>query len=627
MTTRLTLLLIATALLKGLALIELGGHPLLQPQGGLDGAVYVDLARRVAGGDLRAGPDAFFVSPLYIYFLGPFVSFGDAGLWGARILQTALGTAAVGVVYATARRLGAGAGAWVAAAALALTGVVAFNEVLILQSALDPFLMALALYLLCRALGGGNGASLVLAGIGMGILALNRPNALLAGAGVAFVIALWPRPNGWKRAAAYALGLAAAVAPATIRNAAVAKDFVPISSHGGLNFYIGNHASADGTYKHVEGITPDVRGQARDAKAIAEKATGRTLKPSEVDRYFYRSAVEWATSHPVHAILLLGRKLAYVLGQTDVALNYSFAYYASDESGALRLAFVGAGILVPFGIMGLLLGFRSAEPQLRPWFAVAPLYALSVALFFVTSRYRLALLVPLAIGSGIAVERLASWIRRGERRALVRSVLALGALFTLAWWPWGLDDGRSAEATEKLLGLIDAGRDGEAGDLLRSLEATHPDKVSLYARSAQAYQVRGAAAEALGLYEKALHADPQAPAANYAAAGELALRSNNARAAERLLGEAVTRDPGQGGAWEKLGLALAALGRSEDAGRALENACRLTPESASVHLNLAVVYAQMERYDAAGARLDEALRLRPDYPEAEGLKKAIQELR
>jgi hypothetical protein len=56
-------------LLKLLVVLQLKDHPLLQPDAGLDTTAYVDLARRVIGGDIGLGPGLYYVSPLYIYFL------------------------------------------------------------------------------------------------------------------------------------------------------------------------------------------------------------------------------------------------------------------------------------------------------------------------------------------------------------------------------------------------------------------------------------------------------------------------------------------------------------------------------------------------------------------------------
>ena len=73
-------------------------------------------------------------------------------------------------------------------------------------------------------------------------------------------------------------------------------------------------------------------------------------------------------------------------------------------------------------------------------------------------------------------------------------------------------------------------------------------------------------------------------------------------------------------------MALARLGRLDDARKALEAARDLDPASASAHLNLAVVLGQLGRIDAALGEADEALRLRPDYREALGLRETLRRL-
>jgi len=149
---RLFLLLAATLATKAAVLAQIGSHPLLQPLGDTDSGVYARLASRIAGGDvlLRGeGAVPYFVSPLYAYFLaatGPSFSL-------ARVVQILLGTAAVALVFLTARRLFGERAALVAGVLYAFTGVVTFHEVLILQAALDPFLTALFLYLLAVAVG------------------------------------------------------------------------------------------------------------------------------------------------------------------------------------------------------------------------------------------------------------------------------------------------------------------------------------------------------------------------------------------------------------------------------------------------------------------------------------------
>ncbi|MGH9366510.1 MAG: glycosyltransferase family 39 protein, partial [Thermoanaerobaculia bacterium] len=378
------LVVAATLALKLIVLAQLHDHPLLQPTGQLDTAVYVNLGRRVAAGDFRLGSEPYFLAPLYAYFLGLVFAFSGGSLLAARAVQVVLGTMAVGLVYATTCRWFEGRSRLSAALLLAGAGIVSFYEVTLLQASLDPFLTALALFLLARALPEGGPRRFGAAGLGLGLLALNRPNALVF-APVLVVLLLLSRGRGWVRTAAFVAGIGLALAPTTVRNWAVSGQPVLISSHGGLNFYIGNRAGADGTYRRIPGITPDIAGQAGDAQRVAEAARGRSLTAGEVSAYFLGLAAEWMRAHPGDALALLLRKMAYLLSDAEISLNHSYTYYARDEPTLLRFLVVGPWLLVPLGVFGL--GARLLERKgdgFALWASFLPVYGLSVAVFFVT---------------------------------------------------------------------------------------------------------------------------------------------------------------------------------------------------------------------------------------------------
>jgi tetratricopeptide (TPR) repeat protein len=622
---------------------QLHDHPLLQPVGRLDSGVYVELGRSVAAGDLalRGATDGqpFFLAPLYVYFLGLTFALSGGSLVAAKVLQVLLGTAAVGLLFAAARPWLGRPAALVAAALLALTGPVVFHEAILLQSSLDPFLMALGLLSVSRALATARWRDWALAGAALGLFALNRPNALLWGLGLAIAL---PFARGLSRggraAAALALGVALALAPPTLRNLAVSGEPVLVSSHGGLNLYIGNRAEADGTYRRVPGVTPDIRGQAHDARRGAEEAVGRSLSTRGVDAHFRDLALRWIAGHPLEAARLFLRKLAYVFASPEISLNYSYAYYALDEPTLLRWLAVGAWLLVPLGLLGLADRLWWGPPAgLEPaggrwgfalWALVVPVYALSVAAFFVSARYRLPLLVPLAAGAGFALVRLAEAARTRATRRLAAYAVALVPLFALALWPHGLDDGRSEERTVVLLWLADNGQAGEALRRLPAVEAAHPEPAQLLLRLGQALHENGEAGPAAQLLERTLALGPlRADAAGLLLAGSTALQLRRPGLALRFLDDGIARDPRMAALREKRGLALVMLERPTEARAALEEARRLDPASASICLNLAVLDAQDGRFDAARALAGEALRLQPDYPQARGLLEALERAR
>ena len=519
--------LFALALLvRVVVVLQLHDHPLLQPVGRLDSGVFVDLARQLAGGDvaLRGGTDgqAFFFAPLYVYFLGLVFALSGGSLLAAKLTQAALGAAACLLLTRSARPWFGERAALVGGLLLALTGPVVFHEAILLQSALDPFLTALALVAITHACTTRRGAAWGVAGAAVGALALNRPNALVWGLLLAVGLPFLARGEALAsralRTLTFVAGLALAIAPATLRNLVVAGEPVAISSHGGLNFYIGNRAEADGTYRSVPGITPDLRGQARDARRLAEQQEGRPLGAREVDAHFRGLAWRWIRSQPLDAARLLARKIAYVLGATELALNYSYAYYARDEATLLRWLPLGAWLLVPLGLAGLAdRALASGDPgsdgdrrAYLLWALAAPAYALSVAAFFVSARYRLPLLVPLAAGGGHALARLVSFAGARRWHGLAAYAAALVPLGALALWPHGLDDGRAEERTALLLSLVDSGQADEALRRLPAFEAAHPQRTLLLYRVGVALEENRRPGDAVAVLRRAAASEDRA---------------------------------------------------------------------------------------------------------------------
>ena len=621
---------VGTALLaRAVVLAQLHDDPLLQPTGVLDSAVYVRLARKAAGGDWALGPEPYFVSPLYVYFLAVAFRLLGPSLLLPRLLQVLLGGAAVGLLAATARRLFRGeAVAGVAAWLWALTGVVVFHEVLLLQSALDPFLTALALFALVRATAGTGLWGFALAGGALGLLVANRPNALPAAVAAALVVVVLRRTRrSVLQAAVLGVGLLVAVAPFSIRNRVVAGEWILVSSHGGLNFYIGNNPEADGTYREVPGITPAIEGQARDATRVASEALGRPASASEVSGYFFRRALAWMGSEPRAAAALFVRKVGYVLNAVEVPLNYSYAYYRRDAPTLLRVLVVGSWLLVPLGLLGLVVRPPAADRVgWTAWASFIPVYALSVALFFVSARYRLPLLVPLAVSAAAAVSRLAGWLRAGRRRALAGAMAALAALCALCWWDLGLDDGVGRERSERVLHLVAAGRDETARELLARTEPLLDNPGELLYRMGLGYMERAQPAAAVPLFARALQSEPGQP--------DIRLSLGQALLATREAGEAephlrAARDAGIAPveAGRDLARALATLGRRPEAAQALAGAVAALAERDGRALPIGLLAMSLEAPAVAEPALRLAIRQEPaSAPAHEALGLALAQL-
>lgn len=507
------LFLAGVLLVKLTVALQLDHQPLLQPDTGLDTTAYVELARKVVAGDFSLGPGLYYVSPLYIYFLA-LVYGATSSFTAARVLQAALGTVSVALVFFTAREWFGRRAAWVAAALAALTGLFSYYEALILQASIDVVLTSAALWSLTLALRREKRRFSLLAGLVFGLLSLNRPNVLVASAGIVVLLLVVRR---FQPAGLVLLGLLAGLAPVTVRNLVVAHQWSLVSSHGGINFYIGNGEEATGYFHSIPGMRPTIEGQALDARRVAEKALRQPLTDAEVSSYFSNLAWRWIRQHPVAWGRLLFSKAYGVFNAAHVSMQFSYAFYAYDAGTLLRFCIVGPWLLVPLGLFGLV---RAAQ---RPWsvtytvwLSFVPLYAASVALFFVSERYQLPLYVPLAIGAGACVDALARDVAARRLRSLVASGAALAVLMAAANWPLHLDDGRSEERTRMAEHLAGNGQVGEAERWTALALTSSPDPGSVHYRVGAQFVNSRQAAPAIAHLVQSEQLDPDNPRIEYA---------------------------------------------------------------------------------------------------------------
>ncbi len=446
----------------------------------MDALYHLQWARAVAEGrDFQPGP--FFRAPLYPWFLGVLLKATGGSLLAARLVQALLGTVSVLLVALVAKRAFDARTALLAALFAATYWVTIYFEGEFLLPVLEILLDLAAILLALRMDERRTPGSAAWAGIAFGLATIVRPNVLLFVPFVALWIFLRARPSdradGEVRGDTaparlelsrpvtsapssrlalpllFLVGLALPIAPITAYNRVVGKDWVLVSSQGGVNFWIGNHPGADGATAIVPGTRGDWWGGYRDAIRLAEIEEGRPLAPSEVSRHYAQKAWRWIFAAPRDAAILELRKLRLFFTDWEIPNNTSERFFAMRYGPVLRVLPYGFGLLAPLGLLGFALAARSWR-RLFPLWAFLPVYTASVVAFFVCARYRVPVVPVLAILAAHGAvglfdfARARRWIPLAASGAFLAATIALVANVpsyvdrsdSQAYWELGVDD-------------------------------------------------------------------------------------------------------------------------------------------------------------------------------------------
>jgi 4-amino-4-deoxy-L-arabinose transferase-like glycosyltransferase len=341
--------------------------------------------------------------PGYPAFLAP-LTWLDADLRAGRlpaaapaavkIVQAILGAAALlilaGVVRRAAGDRAAAAAAWMAALFPPLVWMPAYALSEQLASVLA---LACAAWLgtatdgslLARASRRGVTAAVACAGLAAGAGALTRPAHLFFLPAAALLLA-WRAPDrgtGLRRAALFSVVAVAAIAPWTVRNAAVHQRFIPIAASGGVNFWIGNHREAIG-----EGdLAANPHLKLRNAEFRARHA-GRSEE--ELEPLYYREALGFIAADPPWWLGLEARKLWY----TFVPFGPSYRLHSPRYFVASAVSLL---LLLPAAAYGLVRTPAGTRPAaLLILGAAAVLVGL---VFFPHERFRLPVIDPALIAA------------------------------------------------------------------------------------------------------------------------------------------------------------------------------------------------------------------------------------
>jgi Tfp pilus assembly protein PilF len=579
----------------------------------LDLASYDAWGRRIAAGEWL-GSRVFYQDPLYPYFLGFIYALFGHRLWIVYLLQLALGTLTVYLVYRLARGYFSVPVARIAAALAALYKPFIFYDIQIDKSFLAVLLVTAACLLLWRAGQWNSGPAWICAGIVLGLLVLIRGNYLLLFPMILLGMLLFNAGRRRGRAIfLYGLGVALILFAALAHNLIVGKDLVLTTSQGGQNFYIGNNPeNLTGMYRAPEFARGDPKFEEADFAREAERQLGRSLKPSEISNYWLKQGFAFLKERPLRFFRLLWVKTTLFWNNYEVPDNLDM-YYFDAYSIIMRLWLPAFGLVAPFGILGMVLCI-SDRRRLWTLYLFALAYFASVILFFVFSRYRLPAVPFLLVFGAEAARRL--WEQLRGRR--FRSAAAAGSLLLLAGIAVNIPLGNTynPSAIDNLgTMLLQMGDLDGAESLFRQVIARNADFSNARNNLAVALLRKGEVAAAVKELQEVIRLKPKQPA-GYVNLGNALSKQGNAEGAAVNYRKALQLDPGSQEAWQGLGELHRQKGEFAAAADAFRNALRIDSDSASAHNNLAITLMALGRHAEALDEFDAAVRIDPGLSRA-----------
>jgi tetratricopeptide (TPR) repeat protein len=500
----------------------------------IDSEFYRTLADDILNGR-GLPPGALTFNPLYPFFLVVVFQLLGKGLLATRIAQSFLGLVTLGFVFLAGRRLVEGpkkgklSGNTVAFVAMALAVLYtqfALYEGMLLGTTLEVLLLIASFTLglamdedlhdekkLCLRskrippwLSGG------VLGLICGAGSLGRPNLflpLVAGIPI-WIIARNIRKRRWLAPAiGFAVGAALFLLPPTIHNVRNAGKFVPVTAHGGINFYIGNRPGTIGVYQPPEGMRGEMRGLLEDALAEAEQETGREMTNAEASDYYMDKALQGIKSDPLGWLVLLGRKFILFWNKIEVH-DLPEVLYFQDSVPLFRFPFLQFSVLAPLGLAGLVVLLRSGRNR-----SLVCLYLgiaqLSILLFYINSRYRL----PVAPVVILLAAYFIAWIARELSRKRMKSAAIMLAVAIAAFFLISnrtvVQPNRGSVYTFLGTYYMNSGDEAKAAEAFAEAYRIDPNRDTSMINYARVLMMQDKYEEAARIYARAYSLNPRYP--------------------------------------------------------------------------------------------------------------------
>jgi len=550
------------------------------------------------------GEGSYFGAPFYPYFLALLRFITGGSIFWSKLLQVLLCGGTAFFIFKTAQYLLGNETAVLSGLIYAFYGTLVFYESMFLPPVIFLLLATWAMYRLVTLKESKAAKSWILTGIIFGLAALATPNILL----VIPFLALWlvfihkktseRLISATKLAALMIIGLIIAIVPVTVRNALVTGDFTLISTHSGINFYLGNNAYADGLTIIMPEIEPD-NSISWDKlipviHSLAENKVSHGMSDAEISAYWTEQAIDFISDHPGKFLALLCKKMVYLASgyensdATDIFYQRSKSVLFSILVWDLFLSFP-FGLLLPLAIVSVYV-LRHDFQKLIPLYIFIVAYMQSILLFLVTAKDRLPIIPFLIIFAASGIVRFFQTVK--EQNLFKKGALAIALVICIV------------VLNQKFF----------------NLGSSHPFFV--HYDQGLTFQNHGDFEKAEQEYLQAHRAFPFSAALAVSLA-EVQLKLNKIDEADRNLTRAIELKPQLAMSYNNLGMLVRGKGDLDSAvilfKKAIErhnpNASRPN-EIGEYYVNLANTYKQLGINDSAALAYSRAMEMTPLFPKA-----------
>lgn len=397
----------------------------------LDAGLYHEWGVQIAQGNI-IGEVAYSGMPLYAYCVGIIYALFGINPVFVIVIQHVIGVLTLLIFYiAIVRTCGINTGV-LGIILILMCGIIVLYEGFLIGTSLEIFLGVL---ISSSALLGYKYKKIkygyVVAAVG-GLATLARPTFLLVtivlGALLANTIRKKRNRSFYLHATLLLLIAITPILTSTIRNYCVLGKAIPLTVHGGINFYLGNYSDATGTFNVPQEFVANSKDIMERATYIASHASNKELSLDEVSQYWYERALEDISENPIRWIKLLAKKILLFFSFHEIPDLVSFRYM-KENIRVLSFVRFPLRIIMPCAILGCIFAIRR-NPYIRILSLYIGVYSIGLLAYFVNTRYLMPILLQLIIVAAYGLIMIKTQLKEKKYGIVLASVLFIFAYYS-----------------------------------------------------------------------------------------------------------------------------------------------------------------------------------------------------